>query len=562
MKILSLSLSTILAMTLSHQPVAKALDNKEFKIGITQEFENLNPMIMSMVASVYLYAMVGRSLVALDADGKWYPQLAKSIPSLENGGAKFITVKGKKTIQATWEILDKASWGDGKPVTCADFKLSRTIAESPNVGVASKEVFTQVDKIEWDPKNPKKCTFTYDKARWNFNQLGGFYPLPKHLEESIFEKWKTKKEGYQTNSLYSKEPTNPGLFNGPYVISELKLGSHLTFTPNPHFYGEAPKIQKIIVKLIPNTGTLEANLRSGQIDAVSSLGFSFDQAIGFEKKIKSENLPYDMIFKTGLTYEHIDLDMSNPILKDVKVRKALVYAINREELTKALFDGKQAPAIHNLTKIDPWYTEDSSKITLYPYSKREAIKLLEEAGWKLGQDGVRVKDGKKLSLPFMTTAGNKIRETVQTFLQSQWKAVGVEVIIKNEPARVFFGETMSKRKFGGLGMYAWTSSPESDLKPTFHSSQIPSNSNGWSGQNYSGWSSKKVDEICDRMEVEFDAKKRIAIAAEFLKQYTEDVPAIPLYYRSEIAVNPKALKNFRLPGHNFSETNEIEKWTF
>ncbi len=562
MKRIALFLSGFVAISMSANTPAMAGSNKEFKIGITQEFENLNPMIMSMVASSYLYSMVGRGLVALDTDGKWYPQLAKSIPTLENGGAKFVTIKGKKTIQATWEILDKASWGDGKPVVCADFKLARTIAESPNVGVASKETFTQVDKIEWDEKTPKKCLFTYDKARWNFNQLGTFFPLPRHLEESVYENWKSKKEGYQTNSLYSKTPTNPGLFNGPYLISELKLGSHITFVPNPHFYGTPAKIEKIIIKLIPSTGTLEANLRSGEIDAVSTLGFTFDQAIAFEKKIKSDNLPYDITFKPGLTYEHIDLDFSNPILKDVKVRKALLFAVNRDELVKALFDGKQSAAIHNFTKIDPWFTADPSKITIYPFSKRDANKLLDEAGWKTGPDGVRIKDGKKLSIQFMTTAGNKIRETVQTFLQSQWKAVGVEVVIKNEPARVFFGETMSKRKFGGMGMYAWTSAPESDLKPSFHSSQIPSNSNSWSGQNYMGWSNKKVDEVCEKMESEFDPKKRIALAAEFLKYYTEDVPVIPLYYRSEIAVNPKNLKNFKLAGHQFMETNEVEKWTF
>ena len=561
MKFMKTTLAAVVSATLlSAQSASAALNNKEFKLGITQEFENLNPISMSMVASVYLYALVGRTLVALDADGKWVPQLAKSIPTLENGQAKLTTVNGKKTVQATWEILDNAKWGDGTPITCDDIKFTRTVAESPNVSVAAKENFTMVDKVEWDAKTPKKCVFTYDKARWNFNQLGTFYILPKHLEAPIFEKWASKKEGYETNSNYSKNPTNPGLFSGPYLIDELKLGSHVTFKPNPNFYGAQPKIQKIVIKLIPNTATLEANLRSGTIDAVSSLGFTFDQALAFEKKVKSESLPYVVEYKPSLTYEHIDLDMENPILKDVKVRKALVLSINRDDLVKALFDGKQTPAIHNFAKIDPWYTDDPKAITVYPYSKREAGKMLDEAGWKMGDDGYRHKDGKKLSLQFMTTAGNKIRETVQTYLQGQWKAVGMDIVIKNEPARVFFGETMRKRKFGAMGMYAWVSAPESDLKPSFHSSQIPNLKNGWSGQNYLGWSNKKVDEICEKMETEFDSKKRIALAQEFLKAYTDDVPVIPLYYRSDIAVSPLALKNFRLPGHQFSETNEAETW--
>ena len=407
-------IATVLTASILPMSATAALNNKEFKVGITQEFETLNPLSMSMVASVYLYALVGRSLVVLDSNGKWVPQLAKSIPSLQNGGAKFVTVNGKKTIQATWEILDNAAWGDGKPIVCDDFKLARDIADSPNVSVGSKETYTQVAKIEWDAKTPKKCVFTYDKARWNFDQLGQFFPLPRHLEEPVFKQWGSKPQGYENNSNYTKNPTNPGLYNGPYVIQDVKLGSHITFAPNPHFYGPKPNIEHIIVKLIPNTSTLEANLRSGTIDAVSSLGFSLDEALAFEKKVKTQSLPYTVEYKPSLTYEHIDLDLNNPILKDVRVRKALVYSINREDLVKALFDNKQQVAVHNLAKIDPWYTDDAKLITIYPYSKRDAMKLLDEAGWKMGADGYRYKDGKKLSLVFMTTAGNKVRETVQT----------------------------------------------------------------------------------------------------------------------------------------------------
>jgi peptide/nickel transport system substrate-binding protein len=229
-----------------------------------------------MVASVYLYGLVGRTLVAMNTDGKWYPQLAKSIPTMENGGAKFITVDGKKTVQATWEIVPEAKWSDGKPVSCEDFQFAIEVASSPNVGVASKENYTQIKKVEWDAKTPQKCTFTYDKARWDFNQLGQTYPLPKHLEAAVFNEWKDKKTGYENNSNYTKNPTMPGLYNGPYIVEEVKLGSHVTFGPNKYFYGKAPHIKKIVVKLISNTATLEANLRSGTIDAVSSLGFSFD----------------------------------------------------------------------------------------------------------------------------------------------------------------------------------------------------------------------------------------------------------------------------------------------
>jgi peptide/nickel transport system substrate-binding protein len=179
----------------------------------------------------------------------------------------------------------------------------------------------------------------------------------------------------------------------------------------------------------------------------------------------------------------------------------------------------------------------------------------------LEADGYRHKDGKKLSLAFKTTAGNKIRETVQTFLLDQWKAVGVDVQIKNEPARVLFGESMKKRNFT-MALYAWSSAPEAAPRVQFHSSQIPTAANGWSGQNTTAWNNPKVDILCDKIEGEFNFKKRKALAQELLKLYTDDVPVIPLFYRSDIAVSPTSLKNFKLTGTQYTETNNAETWQF
>lgn len=540
---------------------AQALpSNTELKIGISQEFETMNPLIMSMSASSYLYRLVGRSLVVLTPEGKWVPQLAKEIPSLDKGTAKIIDDGGKKKIVATWEILEGAKWGDGKPVICEDFITSHNIAKSPTVSVGEKEQWTQVEKIEIDPKNPKKCTFKYDKAKWDFFQLAQFFPLPTHIEKAVFDKFGKQKEGYEKNSTYTRNPTNPGLYNGPYVISDVKLGSHVSFAPNPNFYGKQPNIKKIIVKLIPNTGTMEANLRSGTIDMISTLGLDFDQALAFEKKAKAEGLAYDVHFVPSVTYEHIDLRVDNPILADVRVRKALLFSINREDLVKALFDGKQQVAIHNVSPKDPWYTADPKFITTYRYSKREAGKLLDEAGWKMGADGYRAKDGKRLSLVFQTTAGNKTRELVQVYLQNQWKQAGIEVVVKNEPARVFFGDTMSKRKFEGLALFAWVSSPENSPRSTVSSKAIPTNANGWSGQNYHGWKNAAVDKDLDSLDTEFNPKKRETLVHEILKNYTAEVPVLPLYYRSDISVTPKNLKGYKMSGHQFHETNNVEDW--
>lgn len=556
MRICTILLSLILALS-----IAQAKD-KALKIGISQEFETLNPLIKQMMATTYIYGIVNRNLVTMNENGEYIPMLTESIPDFENGEAKFITENGTRKIKANWKIKEDAKWGDGTPVTAHDVKLAWSTAQLNTVSVGDKTTYTVVERIEINPKNPKHFSFVYEEAKWNYYQLGSFYLLPSHLEKEIVKKHANKVEGYAKNTLYTKDPTNPGLYNGPYLIDELKLGSHLILKPNPYFYGEPTNIKTIIIKLIQNTGTMEANLRSGSIDMISVMGMSFDQALAFEKKVNLMSLPYSVNYKPSLVYEHIDLNMDHPLLEDIKVRRALVHAIDRKKLTLALFEGKQQMAYHNVAPLDPWYTDDAKKIRHYKPSKRKARKLLESAGWKLKDDGFRYKDGKRLEFTIMTTAGNKTRELIQAFIQNEWKSAGIKLNIKNEPARVFFSQTVLKGEYPHMALFAWISAPESVPRSTLHSESIPNEKNGFSGQNTGHWDNKDVDKIIDELGFEFDADKRKEMVAKLLKIYTDEVPVIPLYYRSDVSVTPKSLKNYVLTGHQYPNTNFVENWTW
>lgn len=542
-------------------PLAAKPTNKILKIGMTQEFENLNPIIMQMRATSYIYKMVCRHLLTIDADGKWQVQLATTIPTLKNGLAAFKGAEKDKKLHVKWEIKEKAKWGDGKPVTAHDLYFSWRVALTDTVSVGDREDYENIERIDIDPKNPKRFTMVYKRAKWDFNQMFGFQILPKHLEEKVFTAHAKENEGYAKNSLYTRDPTNPGLYNGPYLVIDIKLGSHMIIVPNPHFYGKKPNVQKIILKLIPNTNTLEANLRSGNIDMISIMGLSFDQALAFEKKVAQEKLPFDVNFRQGLVYEHIDLQLKNDILKDIIVRKALVYAINRDDLTAALFESKQKKAIHFVSPIDPWYTEDEKWVVSYKYSRRTAKKLLEKAGWKIGKNGIRQKNGKPLKLSLMTTAGDKTRELVEVYLKEQWQKIGVDIEIKNEPARVYFGETIKKAKYTGMAMYAWISQPESSPKAMLTSKNIPSQANAYSGSNSGNWRNKEVDQLLSALEYEFDEEKRKAIIHQVIYHYTNEVPVIPLNYRSDVSVTPKNLTSYRLTGHLHDSSNHVEYWS-
>lgn len=571
--ILALGLSTVAACTkktpaddgASAQKPAPGLaggpTNSQLTIGVSQEFENLNPVIRQMVASSYIGYMTMHPLVAIDADWQWKCWLCTEIPTLDNGRAKIIDEKGVKKMLVSWEIKPEAKWGDGQPVTGKDVVLGWQVGSNPSVSVGSKEVYERVEAIDIDQANPKKFTMKFKAARYDYYQLATFEILPAHLESDIFAKTKSQTGAYEKQTKYNTDPTNPGLYNGPYLVKEIKLGSHVILERNSQYYGSKPAIDKIIFKLITNTQTLEANIMSGTIDMIAELGMTFDQAIAFEKRQSTDPAlkgKYVTHFVDGMTYEHIDLQFKNPILADIRVRQALLYAIDRDQLTKALFDGRQKKALSWVHPKDLYFTEDLAQ---YPADLAKATALLAAAGWKKGSSGILEKDGKKLTLNLMTTSGNKTRELVEVYLQEQWKKAGIDITINNEPARVFFGETVKKGKYPAMAMFAWVSSPDNPPRSNLHSKEIPTEKNGFSGQNSGGWVNARADKLLDDVILEFDDAKRKALMVELQQIYTEQVPVIPLYMRAEVAVTPGNMKGYRISGHQFYSTLTVDQWS-
>jgi peptide/nickel transport system substrate-binding protein len=168
--------------------------------------------------------------------------------------------------------------------------------------------------------------------------------------------------------------------------------------------------------------------------------------------------------------------------------------------------------------------------------------------------------GERLSLELMTTAGNRTRELVQQVLQSQWREAGIDIRIRNEPARVFFGETVTKRKFTGMALFAWLSAPESVPRLMLHSEHITSARNNWSGQNYTSYANPEVDKLLDAIETELDREKRRVLWARLQKIYAEDLPVIPLFFRADPFIVPKWLTGIIPTGHQDPTTYWVENW--
>lgn len=550
---------TILLFVLAFGVSASAQKKDEITIALNAEFETLNPLINTLMASITVQDATVRQMIILDVNGKPKPTVIKQVPSLENKKAVLTRIGDKQKLKTEIDFLPEAKWGDGQPVTCKDLHLSWVIGRSPNVSASNREPYDNIEDIAIDPTDSKKCSVVFKEAKWNFYTD---YPrlVPAHIEGPVFEKYKDQNQGYERNSVYQREPTNPGLYNGPYLIAELKLGSHVIMKPNPHFHGKKPYFKKVVFKFISNTATLESNLKAGTVDMLSTLGMTMDQALAFEKKVKNENLPFEVILVNALVYFHFDFNMASPILADLRVRRAIAHAIDRNEMTKAFLEGRQKPAHHFAAPTDSWFTEDKT-IMKYEYSAKKANALLDEAGWKKGPDGIRMKDGKKFSIRISGAADNRFIEMQQVYIQDSLKKVGIELTIKNYPSRVLFPEIFRKRNFD-LGMYAWVSNPDESQRGPLHSAMIPSEANGYAGTNRPGWVNKDVDRWIDETGTEFNPKKRIELMRKVLKAYSEEIPSLPLYFRLNNTVIPKGLKGVKPSGHVHTEYLDIENWTF
>ena len=522
-------------------------------IGLTQYPSTLNPIIESMVAKSYVLGFSHRSLVRYNHDWVIECQTCETLPTIANGLAKLeTTADGKPGMAITWVLKEGQFWGDGTPVTTADYAFAREVGQDPASGAIAMETWRAM--IDLQIVDDRTMVIHTDRRTFAFNAIFVFSPLPAHLERTIFEEAPAE---YKNRTLYLTEPTNPGLYSGPYLITETSRGSHITLNRNPYWTGPAPAFNSITIRAIERTTTLEANLLSGNIDMIAGdLGMSIDQALAFEKRHGDD---YQINFKPGLLYEHIDVQLGNPILADLRVRQALMYGMNREQLVARLFDDKLPVAHSNIHPLDAVWSAD---VPQYKHDPARAAGLLESAGWLPGPDGVRRNAaGDPLQIDILSTAGDKTRELVEQVLQSQWREVGIDVRIRNEAPRIFFGETTRKRKFTGLALFGWASWPEPTPRTVLHSTQIPTEENGYSGQNYTGFVNPEVDDLIESIENTLDSDARRPLWARLQRIYAEQLPVLPLYFRTNVDILPPWLHNVRQTGHLMSTSQWVEEWT-
>lgn len=525
---------------------------RDLVIGITQFPSTLHPNIDSMAAKSYVLGLTLRPLTTRDASWQLVCLVCEELPTFENGLAvREAGEGGRPGVALSFTLRPDLFWADGTPVTTEDLLFTLEVGRHPLSGVTNAELYRRIRRAE--ALDARRFVLHLDRITFDYNALDDLRLLPAHRERAVFA---ADPATYRNRTRFDTAPTDPGLAMGPYRIAKVVPGARIELARNAHWRGKTPAFERITIRAIENTAALEANLLSGEIDMIEgSLGLALDQALAFERRHGGR---FQVQYQPGLVFEHIDLRLDNPILADRRVRRALLLALDRELLTRQLFEGRQ-PVAHSFTSpLDRMLAPD---VPLWNYDPAAARALLEEAGWRPGPGGIRRNArGEPLRLDFQTTAGNRSRELVQQVLQGMWRQVGIEVVIRNEPPRVLFGETLSRRRFTGMALFAWISSPENVPRSILHSSEIPSPENGWSGQNYTGFADARVDALLDAIEVELDEARRRELWAELQRRYAEKLPALPLFFRADAHVWPRWLEGVEPTGHLAPTTLWVERW--
>ncbi len=509
-------------------------------VGMAQSIGDFHPFLTTQLATNYVLNAGRRVMTGVDNAGQVFCRLCTEVPTLANGRAK-LTAGG---MTVTYTLRPGLKWGDGVAMTARDFVFGLEVgnAFSPSVTIAAARALDAVT-LEVDLKAP---SYDFDRS--------APAPLPAHLEEPVFRAAATPVE-YGNKSLFNRSPEVAGLWNGPYRITRFLPGDAVTMEPNAHWDGPVPAYKKVTFRLIENTAALQANLLSGDVDMTGEVGLTIDQALGLEKSNKAK---FDVQILPSLGVQQLYVRQDVWPLDDKRVRHALAMAIDRKTIVARLFEGRVPVADSFLTAGEFGAHPD---IRTPAYDPKAARALLEQAGFKPGADGImRAADGRRLSIDIAAASGNRLNDLLEQVMQSQFKAIGVELVIGNVPTRVLIGELLRYRKYQGVALLSYTPPPDWVPYVRFHSTFIPSEANNWIGSNTFGLRSAKMDAALMAARAALDPVERKRQWRDILEVAADELPVIPLYMLTSPMVMNRSIAGVVPPPMPGLSTLWIEQW--
>ena len=522
-----------------------------------QEPQILNPYIYTQVAAGEAAQPVIEGLLGVDPDGNFYPELAKEVPSIENG------LVSEDGLQVTYNLKEGVVWSDGKPFTCDDILFTFRAIIHPASGAVSTTGYDKITppediakmiedpeaEIEANPSDGGGLVCVDDTTvQVNFAE---FYAPYLTLFGSIMPRHATGDPAEMQKWVYNWHPVG----TGPFKIQEWVSGDHITYVANENYrdYPQKPAIDKLIVRIIPSREVGKALIRTGEIDVLWDLSEADVPEFESEADIVVNARPGPGTERLVLNLADPELDatadpLNNPhwALGDIRVRKAIEAAIDKEFLNEVLLFGLAKVGTNELN--NGWAKVELPESS---FSLDDAAALLEEAGWiDEDGDGVRechgclhAEEGRPLTLKIQTTTGNKLREETEQVLLEMLGEVGIELFIENVPSAVLFGSWASGafRKHGQFDILMYTTSdgvdPQEQIFGYFHSSSIPLEANGGAGFNYSRWINEEADALIEQAGATPDLEKRKELYRQVMEIISGELPHIYLYDRGGIQLS-------------------------
>jgi peptide/nickel transport system substrate-binding protein len=507
------------------------------------------------VTALVLNLVYNQGLVGIDDLMRPYPDLATTVPTLDNGEAVMVGDGADQHLETTFNLRQNVKFSDGTPLTADDvvfsWKLSMNPLWSASAGNDLESKYSDVVAKDTHTVIFKMMSQNQARAAGQKDQAGPvvhpfyLYGLPdvmiypsKRMGPLVdFDPMNSPKLKDLLSSVYTRQPVG----TGPYTLDSWEPGVQMTFKARSDYFRGRPAIDTIIVRGFEAAKeTLISQLQAGDIQTIGSetLDVSDVDAINALSNAKA-------YVRAGTTIEHIDLNQQDPILSDKQVRKAIMYAIDRQDLVNRALSGQSAPADSLVPPISPLFNPDATK---YPFNPDQAKSILDADGWTVGSDGIRVNSaGQRLSIKYQSTS-SALRKKVLPLVKDNLAKVGIEVNIDQMPAQAYFGINGPLRS-GSLQMaeYADVGSNDAgvDAVQKYAIKNIPSSTNSFAGSNYSRWSNPTGDTLITQESTSLVPAVRQSAMNSLQLLMAEELPTLPLFFRPSVTAASNRLANFK-----------------